>query len=363
MTGNRRIRVLLVDDSPVVLEILRRILSADAGFEVIGTARDGREGVEQAIALAPDVVCTDLLMPVVDGLGLIERLMREQPMPILVVSDVVHATDSANVFDLLAAGAVDVFPKPRGGFNVTSAAAEDLRRRVRLVAGVHVFRRRGGGTTDASTAVATPPHLPATSSVDGHGVVVIGASTGGPRGLARILSALPRDYSLPVLIAQHISPGFEQSLLDWLNGIGVLTVETATAGTRPRPGHAYLAPEGCHLLVDSGGRLACPPDDGALYVPSVDRLFASAGRAHGSEVVAVLLSGMGVDGARAMRDLYDRGALTIVQDEETSVVFGMPGEAIRLGGAREILPIEAIGPYLAAVGAATRGASDEEALA
>lgn len=354
MNREPRIRVLLVDDSPLVLAILRRILSAEEGFEVVGTARNGEEGVEQALTLAPDVVCTDLLMPVLDGQGLITRLMRERPVPILVVSDVVHATDSANVFDLLAAGAVDVFPKPRGGFDVNSPAADDLRRRVRLVAGVHVFRRRG----PAQTPTAVPDNV----ATDRLSVVVIGASTGGPRGLASVLAALPAGYALPILIAQHISAGFQQSLVDWLDGISALPVVTAASGVRPEAGHVYLAKEGCHLLLDRGGRMLCPADDGAAYVPSVDRLFDSAGRAYGSGVVAVLLSGMGVDGARAMRDLRGMGAVTIAQDEETSVVFGMPGEAIRLGGALEVLPIEAIGPFLAMLGMTAQGAVGEEAL-
>ena len=340
---NGPLRVLLVEDSPLVLAVLTRILEADPGITVVGSAADGRAGLAKVAELAPDVVCTDLKMPVMGGLEFTQRLMVEHPLPILVVSSAVGEAHEDNVFRLLDAGAVDVFQKPDGGFRVDSPQAEMLRRRVRLVAGVRVFRRRSSAVTPPPPA----PPAPRRRTQIARGIVAIGASTGGPKALAAVLGALPADYRMPVLVAQHISRGFSAALVSWLDETVGLTVGFAPEGRAPEPGHVYFAPEGRHLALDAAGCLTCPMPVDSGHVPSVDVLFESLAAAGAERVVAILLSGMGKDGAQGMQRLAAGGALTIAQDEETSVVFGMPGEAVRLGAAQEVLPVGAIGPYLA----------------
>ncbi len=338
-----KIRVLVVDDSPLVLTMLTRIIEADPGMTVVGTARDGAEGLAKAAELQPDVICTDLQMPVMGGLEFTRRVMSAQPMPILVVSVAVRPDQSDNIFRLLEAGAVDVFAKPVGGFRVDSVEAEALRRRVRLVAGVHVFKRREHGPSPAAAvhpAVnGAPPEL-----------VVIGASTGGPKALATILRALPADYALPIVVVQHISRGFADSLVAWLAEVAPMAVRFAQTGRRPEPGVVHFAPEGHDIALEPGGRLLTPAAAAGVAAPSVDTLFSSAAEALGSRCVGVLLSGMGTDGLAGMQRLAAAGAMTIAQDEATSVVFGMPGAVVRAGAAREVLPIGVIGPYLAELG-------------
>jgi len=365
MTGpNGTIRVLLVDDSPLVLELITRILEADPDIRVVGTATDGSAGLKAVAELDPDVVCADLHMPVMNGLEFTRRVMRTHAVPVLVVSVSVHPDETENIFEAVSAGAVDVFPKPTGGFRVDSPEADELRRRVRVVSGVRVFKRHTTYSADKDLntprdAVAPPQSTVTPLGIEPFRVIGIGASTGGPRGFASILGCLPDDFPVPILGVQHISNGFTDSFVRWLRDVTPLAVEYAVSGEKPQPGHVYFAPEDQHLLMDAGGRLRCALEANSALVdstgtvehrPSVDVLFSSLARYGRSAAVGVLLSGMGVDGAQGLAEIQSAGGLTVAQDEATSVVFGMPGEAIRLGVAQHILPIESIGPFLSRIG-------------
>ncbi len=346
----RPIRLLLVDDSPTDLYLLNHLLGAAPDIEVVGTAQNGREALALLPRLAPDLVITDYRMPVMDGLEFIQRAMREHPCVVLVLSVAVQSFHQDNIFRLLAAGALDVVAKPMGPDGYAGAReGVELLERVRAIAASPTMRRRLAAPapvpTDrppcvstaglATPTIATPRITPR--------LVAIGASTGGPQTLGRILSLLPRDFPLPVVCVQHMSRGFLDSMLDWLRGQCRLPVEPAGPGTTPRAGVVYFAPEGRHLILDAGRRFASAPGGPAdLHCPEVDRLLAAVAERHGAAAVGVLLSGMGRDGAAGLKAMHEAGAPTIVQDAATSVVFGMPKAAIALGAAQYVLPTDAI---------------------
>jgi len=345
------IRVLLVDDSALTLAVLQRLLSAAPEIQIAGTARSGAAALQLIPRLNPTVVCTDLHMPGMDGLELTQEIMARYPRPILVVSSHVQREHTRTIFDVLQAGAVDVFPKPGGD------RAEDferlgpaLARKVRIIAGVTVFTRRKPDTPPA----AARPHLagPLPTALR---VVAIGASTGGPQALQAVLSALPENFPAPVLCVQHISHGFLKGLVDWLGRECRLPLHVARGGQRLEPGAVYFPPEANHLELDSRGRLAlslAPALRG--HRPSATVTFRSVARCFGGDTVGVLLSGMGNDGAEGMLAIRQAGGVTIAQDEQSCVVFGMPKEAIACGGATHVLPLDQIGAALVTMAAARR---------
>jgi two-component system chemotaxis response regulator CheB len=343
-----------------MLTILKRALAAAPEIEVVGTAADGREALTRVQELKPSVVCTDFQMPVMDGLELTREIMARFPCPILVVSAVVGEAHPERVFALLEAGAVDVFPKPVGGLPPGSPAAEELIRKIKIASHVYVFPRRGGsagaGTggqagSGVGTGAPTPSPTPTRERSDATPVapavrprlLAVGASTGGPKALQTILSRLPADFPAPVLCVQHISPGFLEGLVEWLASQCAIRVEIARNGAPPQAGHVYFPPEDTHLVLDSTGDLRAtnaPPVDG--HRPSVSTTFLSVAQCCGAAAVAVLLTGMGRDGVEGMQAIARAGGLTIAQDEASSVVFGMPKEAIAAGAARHVLPPEEI---------------------
>lgn len=336
------IRVLLVDDSPVALTVLRRMLAASPEIEVVGTARHGKEALELIPHLRPAVICTDYHMPVMDGLELTRQVMARFPHPILVISSVVGGEDPEKVFALLEAGAVDVFPKPRGGPEAEAAAAQ-LIGKVKLVAGVVVFRRQPKEwptrLLPVEKAASSGPAVGAGSGDLDVRIVAIGASTGGPQALQVILPQLPARFPVPVLCVQHISPGFLPGLICWLAAQCRVKIQVARPGEVPLPGRVYFPAEQTHLVVDRQGRLQEsrePPVDG--HRPSVTVTFRSVAGCYGKAAVAVLLTGMGRDGGEGMLAMARAGGMTIVQDEASCVVFGMPKQAIDLGAARYVLP-------------------------
>lgn len=343
-----RIPVLLVDDSPIALVVLKKMIATDPGIEVVGTAANGLEGMEMIARVRPKVVLTDLHMPKMDGLGFTRAVMSRNPLPILVVSvSVQQNADDHTIFELLEAGAIDVFPKPRGGLNSAGEAlSRELTGKIRLLSGVVPIRRhRNGGEHPARQAVPLPgtalhPRSPVR-------MVAIGASTGGPQALLDILSALPATFSAPILCVQHISEGFLQEMISWLNGHTRLSVGQAPIGRKPEPGHVYFPPEGAHLVIDSQGCFALESGHGnEAHRPSIDIALRSVADHYRQGAVGVLLTGMGQDGAEGMRAIFDRGGLTIAQDEASCVVFGMPAQAIRLGAASQVLPVSRIAAAL-----------------
>ncbi|MCK9381778.1 MAG: chemotaxis-specific protein-glutamate methyltransferase CheB [Sulfuritalea sp.] len=345
------IRVLLVDDSPIALHILQRLLSRSPEITVVGTAGNGREALDLMPALNPDVICTDLHMPVMDGLEFTRAVMNKYPRPILVVSASVEP-DSPNVFRVLEAGAVDVYPKPRAILDADQEKlARELVSKIRIVAGVHVFRRAGATRRAHSTQPLVLPPLRARVRM-----VAIGASTGGPQALREILSHLPAGFPAPVVCVQHIGEGFLSEMVAWLAEVSPLPVRQAVQGEVPQAGVVYFAPDDAHTAFDGDGRFdlsRAPPCDG--HRPSITFTLRAVARRFGAGAVGVLLTGMGRDGAEGMVDIAAAGGVTIAQDEASSVVYGMPRAAVALGSAQQVLPLERIAPTLAALASSGNG--------
>ena len=279
---SKPIQVLLTDDSPTMLQVLTRLLSAQPDVTVVGTARDGEEAVALARSLKPDVITLDVQMPGMDGLAATERIMAESPCRILMVSG---APDTDLSFRALQAGALEVIAKPQGSPEDVARFGVRLLSAIRLLAEVPLVIRRGEGH-------ATPPSLPPGARVAAFGLA---ASIGGPTALAALLWLLPRSLPYPLFIAQHITPGFTVGLHRWLSSLSPLPVEIARPGEHPRAGTVYLAPDGHHLRVGAQGELVIEKASGTTF-PSGDLLLASLSRAYGSHAAGAVLSGMGEEG-------------------------------------------------------------------
>jgi two-component system chemotaxis response regulator CheB len=335
------VSVLLVDDSLIALTILARMLSTSPDIQVVGKARSGREALELIPRLQPAVICTDLHMPDMDGLELTQEIMDRFPRPILVVSAAVQSEDAHNVFRLLEAGAVDILPKPRGGLAADEpGVAQELIRKIKIISGVVALTRRQKNAPSSAQLQAGPssPPLPPRPRI-----VAVGASTGGPQALRIILAQLPADFPAAILCVQHISEGFLAGLVEWLATQCALSVKIAQSGEQPCPGTIYFPQEGTHLEIDKSGRLVCShkaPVDG--HRPSVTATFKAVAEYCGDAAIGVLLTGMGSDGAQGMQEIFEAGGITIAQNEETSVVFGMPMQAIALGAVKYVLPVQKI---------------------
>ena len=326
------IRVLIAEDSAVTREYLRWLIDEEDGLEVVGVARDGEEAVELAQRLAPDVIVMDVHMPQMDGFQATRLIMERHPTPIVMATASSSKAETRGAFEALDAGALILLDKPPAPWDPGhEEAAGELLRAVRLMAEVKVVRRWAA----RPTAAEAPAHVP---RVRAPRVIAIGASTGGPQVLSTILAALPGAISVPLLLVQHISDGFIDGFVAWLGTRTAMDVVLAERGDELLPGTVYVAGSERHLGSDGDGRIALdagPPVNG--FRPSISRLFDSVADCYGREAVGILLTGMGRDGADGLRRMRDAGALTIAQDEESSVIFGMPGEAVRLNAAAEVL--------------------------
>jgi two-component system chemotaxis response regulator CheB len=347
------IRCVVADDSRVFRAILRTILARAPGVEVVGEAADGDQAVEKVLSLRPDVVTLDVRMPGRDGLGAIEEIMRVAPTPIIVVSAEAGPERQETSFRALQLGAIEVLPKPRSDLpGRFERDAEAIRLAVRGVAGLQlVTRHRRRASPDArvpqartpapGVQPAPPPVRPSVVAAPrGAQILGIAASTGGPAAIARILSALPARYPLPILVVQHIAPGFESGLVHWLSGETALAVKLAVHGEGIRAGTVYVAPDGLHMgaAKDRIWLGDAPAIRG--FRPSGTVLFESLAREYGALAAGLILSGMGDDGAGGLRALRDRGAWTAAQGPNSSAVFGMPRAAIALGAAVETLELD-----------------------
>jgi two-component system chemotaxis response regulator CheB len=331
------INVLLVDDSVIAITLIKRVLAAAPDIKVVGVAHNGIEALDLISRLDPTVVCTDLHMPKMNGLELTREIMASAPRPILVLS-VSEADSSVNVFKMLEAGALDVLSKPLLNTDTAySALTAKLINKIRVASGVKVLRRM---STPLPAAAAMPPARPLTAAKDPVKLVVIGASTGGPNALHDILAGLPPNFPAPIICVQHICIGFISGLVQWLSHSCALTVGIAEKGALPQPGCVYFPQEGQHLSFDRDGRFAMSPGQPTdTHVPSISNTMKSAAQRYGRGVLSVLLTGMGADGAEGMLEVLRAGGTTIVQDENSSVVFGMPKQAIERGAAQQILPL------------------------
>jgi two-component system chemotaxis response regulator CheB len=332
------IRVLVADDSATVREHIVYLLGEDPALEVVGIARDGVEAVEQAERLKPDVIVMDIHMPRMNGYEATRRIMERVPTPIVTVSASISRDEVAMTFEALKAGAVTVVDKPGGLDHPTYAeSARRLVETVKLMAEVKVVRR----WPRRERAAPLPPvatHLDRTIRL-----VALGASTGGPQVIAEILAKLPADLAAPLLVVQHIAPGFTDGLVEWLDQGTRLKVKLAESGELAQPGTVYLSRDGFQMGITNDGRLRQtkdPAEEG--FCPSASFLFRSVADAYGRLALGILLTGMGRDGAAGLKRLREAGGVTIAQNEESSVIFGMTAEAIRLGAAEHVLAPEQI---------------------
>jgi len=341
----RRVRVLVVDDSALIRQLMTELLSADPGIEVVGVAADPFIAREKIKQLNPDVLTLDVEMPRMDGLTFLQNLMRLRPMPVVMVSSLTQAGATVTL-DALALGAVDFVAKPsidvaRG----LAGYATVLQEKVRAAATARVARIAPRIAQDAAAPAAAMSYRTTDR------LIAIGASTGGTEAIREVLSAMPADAPA-IVIAQHIPAQFSAPFAERLDRNSRMTVMQATDGQQVMPGHAYVAPGGQHLRVQrNGARWVCRLGDDAPvsgHRPSVDVLFESVATQAGRNATAALLTGMGDDGARGMLTLRNTGGATLVQDQATSVVWGMPGAAVARGAAQEIAPLGEIAQRLLA---------------
>lgn len=344
-----KIRVLCVDDSALMRRLLTSILEQDPEIEVVGTAPDPLAARDRIKKLNPDVITLDVEMPKMDGITFLERLMRLRPMPVVMVSTLT-AKGAEVALRAMELGAVDVVGKPRDDLTrALPELSEELVSKVKTAAKARVR----GGTSTAERAKAKPSVIRSAGASPGVGtgptVIAIGASTGGTEATRAVLERFPPS-SPPVVIAQHIPPSFSGPYAARLNEASSLTVTEGQDGMVLQPGHAYVAPGDFHMTVVRGSPSfvlkISQTERVNRHRPSVDVLFDSVAKLVGRQAKAVLLTGMGDDGARGLRKLYDTGASTVVQDEATSVVWGMPGSAVRMGATENILPLDQIAGWV-----------------
>lgn len=336
------IRAVIADDSATARQLLRAILEEEGDIRVIAEARDGVEAVTTVDEMRPDIVLMDVHMPRADGLHATKEIMMRAPTPIVIVSSMAQRDVDLSL-SATHAGALLALPKPAGPSSERHAEeARELRQMVRAMAGVKVVRRWASGSETLRRATPRPRSAPAHADI-----VCMAASTGGPAALRRVLVDLPLGFPAPILIVQHIARGFTAGFAEWLGSACALPVVVATSGERMRPGTVYVAPDDRHLGVRADGGIftsAAEPISG--FRPSATFLFATAGAAYGERMVGVVLTGMGSDGAEGLEAAHRAGAYVLAQDEQSSVVFGMAGEAVRLGAVDAVVPLDVIAPRL-----------------
>ncbi len=357
-----KLRILIAEDSEIFATVLQETLATEGNLEVVGMAKDGLEAVELCAKLLPDLVMMDIHMPRLDGLTATERIMASTPTPILIVTSDPRSQGVDLSFKALSAGALDLIAKPTR-FPLSELERTSLLRKVRLLAQIPVVRHVRGSSSNRlspqlaaipapATAVAAPNSVDAhaTQSISQQSELLVGivASTGGPRALARLLADLPADFSGSLLIVQHITHGFSAHLASWLNAHSELTVVEAQDGDAIQPGHVYIAPTEKHLELTRLNRLHVYQDHAVKgHCPSGDLLLKSIAR-NADYAAGVILSGMGDDGSDGIEALHLTGALTLAQDERTSVIYSMPRSAIERGAITRVIPIESLASELVA---------------
>lgn len=347
MSAKKIIRVLIVDDSALTRKILREILSSDAEIEVVGTAMDPYVARKKIKQLNPDVLTLDVEMPKMNGINFLKNLMRLRPMPVVMVSTLTQkGADLA--LEALGLGAVDYVGKP-DAISETSLSdySEEIINKIKVAASVNNPLCSPTNNQRTLPPARTNKSTTSVRKSNGQPIVVIGASTGGTEAIKEIVGSLkPDTYSL--IVVQHIPRAFSSAFAERINNISALEVCEAKDNQKILPGHVYIAPGDQHLKIardENTNLLYCKLDDGEAinrHKPSVDVLFRSACKTAGNNTIGILLTGMGSDGARGLKEMHDAGAITIAQDEQSSIVWGMPGEAVKIQAADFILPLNKI---------------------
>jgi two-component system chemotaxis response regulator CheB len=351
----KKIRVVVVDDSALVRSLLAEIINRQRDMECVGVANDPLVAREIIRELNPDVITLDVEMPRMDGLDFLGRLMRLRPMPVLMISTLTERGAEVTM-KALELGAIDFVAKPRIGLaDGIKELAEQIVEKIRVAASAQVKRAvpqpalARAATSSEAAGAAPPPPAKLLGRVSTEKLICIGSSTGGTEAVKEVLMRMPADAP-GILVTQHMPPGFTTSFAARLNGLCQITVKEAVDRERVLPGHAYIAPGGRHLRIDrSGANYIVIVEDGEpvnRHKPSVEVLFHSCAQVVGPNAFGIMLTGMGNDGARAMREMKDAGSYNYVQNEATCVVFGMPREAIAHGAADEVLPLLEIAPAL-----------------
>ncbi len=389
-----KIRVLISDDSAVVREILKDMISGEPDLEIVGEAMNGKQAVELAESERPDIITMDVLMPVMNGLEAVEQIMAYSPTPILVFSSALDDKEMDVAFQAIARGALDVLEKPKvPSGDQYERIRRDFLDKLRMLARIHVIPHLRGKrkksppaaeaqeTTSAPRPAAAPieptaargpaPRVPRVPPPPEKAekaepvekevevpesalvetppreavrkkIVAVGSSTGGPKALVQIFRRIPAEFPLPVLTVQHIAPSFAPGLVSWLNRESQLNIILARDRSRPEPGTVHVSPTGVHMVVEKGMIRLTETAPVNSCRPSVDVLFFSVAEGFGEYAVAVLLTGMGRDGAEGMKAVKARRGRTMIQDQASSVIFGMPKAALELGAADEVVPLSRI---------------------
>jgi two-component system chemotaxis response regulator CheB len=357
---DHKISVLVVDDSKVARMLLAHILESDPEIRVAGAVGDGQAALDFVNEHVPDVILMDIQMPGMDGFEATRRIMETQPVPIIVCTATADPKAVATTFRVMEVGALACVEKPVGPEHAEfDQIAAHLRQTVKLMSEVKVVRRWARAPlAPAPAPIARPVEL--NRAAAGIRFIGIGASTGGPQALHEILAGLPKAFPVPILVVQHIAQGFLPGLAGWLNQTTGVPIHVGAHGVCPLPGHLYLAPDDVHMGISVSGRILLTkeePENGLR--PAVSYLFRSLADVIGPAAVGMLLTGMGKDGAAELKLMKDRGAVTIAQNRESSVVNGMPGEAVKLGGATYVLSADKIADRLVALVNSRNGAEVE----
>lgn len=338
--NGKTIKVLIVDDSRVSRELLKHILEEDPSIEVIGLVESGEAALTWLSKNTCHVITMDIHMPVLNGYEVTQKIMSIKPTPTIIISSGYTHTDEKMAFDAIEAGALAILEKPAGiGDHHYHKKAKEIVETVKMVSGIKVVRR----TTFYSQ------HQIVNASIEKEikrefNAVAIGASLGGPLAIAQILSELPEDFSVPIFVVQHIAAGFTDGFIKWLQDRTKLKVLAVKDGLNAKAGHVYVAIDGYQMIVKKGNHISLEVSEHVQ--PSINILFKSISQAYGPNAIGILLTGMGRDGAEGLLAMKQKGGVTIAQDKESSIVFGMPKEAIQLGAATKVLPLNAIASTL-----------------
>lgn len=349
----KKTRVLIVDDSAFMRKVLHTIVSVDPQLEVVGEAKDGREAVAMALSLKPDVITMDINMPHVDGLQATEQIMSQNPRPIVVVSSETR-DGAASTLVALELGAIDFISKPSSGVDLDmNSIGEDLHRKLKMAAKVRVVRTAARPKLHASAhsadGSAQQKHASTKSEAAGNRfpIVVIAASTGGPAAVMQVVPELPKDLPAAILVVQHMPANFTSQYAVQLAEAAEMEVKEAANNEALAPGTVYVCPGSHHLRVSPQGRVALDGGDRISgYRPCADVAMETGAAWAGALATGVVLTGMGNDGARGAQAIFSAGGVVLVQDEATSVIFGMPAEVIKNGFVTQVLPLDQIAPAI-----------------